>query len=800
MLRFSSVIAARRLMMPVALLAGLIPGLSYAVDEIIVTAQKREESLQDTPISISAFSAESLDKLGIEDSEQLAALTPGLVIQRDVIAKVVIRGIGAENFTVAGDPGVAINVDGTYVSRSSVAIFDLFDVERVEVLRGPQGTLYGRNATGGAINIISRKPTETFTGYGAADVGAYAKFRVESGFSGPISDNAQFRIAGMLHKRDGYTENVFPGLEGDLDELDSKDLWAGRATLSFQPTDDLSIDLRGEVYRDSSNPQPYKYTNDPVIYFGARDPGADALVSDPDPIYLDPTDDVASAGVPFANTTAGDLYTVSQGFEDVIPNSGRTFGDPFRSDTDALSATVTWDLPNGMAFKSITAYRDMEFDWLNDGDGLPEFLVTYFQNDDSELLTQELQLSSSSDGDLTWVAGLYWLDEESSSFIGIPIAGFANLLIDGTNDTTAYAVFGQADYKITDKLIVHAGARFSNEEKDVSYLYDRFSDVLGPDFLINVDDSDDWSSFTPRIGVDYFINDDVMVYGSVTKGFKSGGFNLLAVQSSYDEEEVVSFEIGTKTRLADDRIQLNASAFYMDYDDLQVGRVVNLSATIENAAKANMYGAELEFQADFTDNFNVIAGLSWLETEYDEFTTGDPGYQLGDNPVDPSDDPAPPSCGTLLPIPTPAERGDPVGYREADGYPDQQISLAGCELPRAPNFSGFVGASYVFNFGEGGDLELASNLQFVDDQFFTQFNRANVAQDSYSVWNARLTWRTTDNKVAIALYGENLSDEEYFTNSLESGVPTAGVDAAVPQYFVGAPRTWGIKAQFNFGE
>jgi iron complex outermembrane receptor protein len=416
----------------------------------------------------------------------------------------------------------------------------------------------------------------------------------------------------------------------------------------------------------------------------------------------------------------------------------------------------------------------MEFDWLNDGDGLEAFLVTYFQNDDSDLFTQEFQLLSADDGPLTWVAGLFYLDESSDSFIGIPINGFANLLIDGTADTTAYAVFGQATYAFTDGLRGILGLRYNYEEKEVSYVYDRFGTVT----TVNGED-DDWNSVTPKIGIEYDISDDSMLYGTVTNGFKSGGFNLLAVQSSYDEETVWSYELGAKNRFLDGRLQLNANVFYMDYDDLQVGKVVNLSATIQNAAKANMYGAEVEVSAEVTDQLRVDAGVSWLETEYDQFETEDPGYQLGDNPVDPSDDPAPPDCGTLIGGST--------------------IDLAGCELPRAPNFSGFLAAAYVVPLGGAGDLTLAGNLQYTDDQYFTQFNRDAVAQDSYSVWNARVTWGSADGAVQVALYGENLGDEEYFTNSLESGVPTGGVDPVVPQNFVGAPRTWGVKVQYNFG-
>lgn len=707
-------------------------GTSGALEEIVVTAEKREASLQDTAISISAFSAEQLREGGIQTSEQLTGFTPGLVIQRDVIGKVVIRGVGTENFTIAGDPGVAISADGAYLARSSTSIFDLFDLERVEVLRGPQGTLYGRNATGGAINFISNRPTEEFEAFFQGDFGEFSKTRLEAAISGPISDRLLGRFSALVHKRDGYTDNVFPDVGRGLDELDDKDLFAARGQLTWLAADNVTVNLKADIYRDDSNPPPYKYTDDPLIFLG---------------------------GVPFPNPLGSDLRTVSQGFEFRIPGSERSIDDAGRWDQSGFLATVDWDISDTLAFRSLTSYRDVDFEWLNDGDGLAAFLVTYFQVDTSDQFSQEFQLSSSNDGPLNWIVGTYFLKEEGESFIGIPLPlGFdlpLSVLIDGESETTAYALFGEMSYDFTDQLRLNLGGRYSYEEKDVFYIDDRSS--LGG-AAVTVNDSDSWNSFTPKVGLDYFVNDDVMLYGSITRGFKSGGFNLLAVQPSYDEEEITSFEVGAKSRLADGRVQLNASLFHYDYDDLQVGKVVNLSATIQNAAAATIYGSEVELRALLTDNFQIDWGVSFLNTEYDDFETQDPG--------------------------TP---GAPV------------ISLAGNELPRAPDVTSSLSGRYTWPVNNGGSVELWGNWQFTGEQYFTQFNRDNVRQKAYNVWNARLTYRSPDDRWSVALYGDNILDEDYLTNTLESGVPTPGVDPVAPQSFLAAPRVWGVTFRYNLG-
>jgi iron complex outermembrane receptor protein len=703
---------------------------SQQIEEIVVTAEKRVSSLQDTSISISVFSGEELNDLGITDSEQLSYYTPGLVIQRQVIGKVTMSGVGNENLTIGGDPSVALHLDGSYVARSSVANFDFFDVERIEVLRGPQGTLYGRNATGGAINVISNKPSEESEKILNMSFGNYSSTRLDGAISGPINDTTLGRISFLHAERDGYTKNIFPGAaDRDLDELDTQDLTAVKAQLHFKPSDTLSIELMADSYKDSSNPVAYKYLMWPLPWML--------------PSY---------APVPFPNGVhPDDIRTVSEGFEFHIPGSDRTLETAGEWNQNGLSAKITLDLESGNTFFSHTSMRDIDSMWLNDGDGIDVFLVNYFQRENSEQFTQEIRLSSADNNDLNWIVGGFYIKEDAETFIGIPLPlGLdlpLNLLIDGEHETTAHAFFGQLTKNINEKIRLNVGLRYNHENKKVKYQDDRF-------FVVSqVSGDETWNSFTPRIGIDYFMSDDSMLYANVSKGFKSGGFNLLAVQSAYDPEFVWSYEVGLKRTLNEGRLQTNLSAFYYDYTDMQVGRVENLQSILLNAAASTIKGAEIEVVALVNDNFRIHANAAFLNTNYDDFLTQDPG---------------------------------------SPGVPIKQ--LAGNDLPRSPNMTGNIIGIYTVMLGNGSELILNGSFQKQGKQFFTQFNRESVSQDSFNLLNFNATYKP-NNKFELSFYIHNITDEDYITDILESGVVTG---QTVPQGVFGPPKTYGMKMSINF--
>ena len=712
-------------------------GRSGVLEEITVTAERREASIQDVPMSITALSGESLTKAGIQNTQDLVNLTPGLIVQRSVVGKISIRGVGNENYTIAGDPGVAVHTDGIYVARASAGLFDLFDIGRVEVLRGPQGTLYGRNATGGVINIVPTAPSEETSGYLRAELGNYNKRRYEAAVGGALGDSGfTGRVALMGAWRDGYTTNIFPGADTrDLDELDNQDLWAYRAQLAWDGGGIFRARFSTEYLHDNSNLPPYKYINQP-------------------------------AALPNENYLLGKDRTVSQGYETQVPGALRDVGsdeDVFKTFQRGHALHLDWDL-GGMTLKSITGYRETEFNWVNDGDGADVFYVNYDQQDDSEQFSQEIQLASDTDGDLSWILGAFYFEEEGDSWIALPFTfGFGlpfYIEIDGGAETEATAVFGEVKYAISDALTVTVGARYTNEDRSTDYVYDiNFGNL----FRRVVDDDDSFSAATPRLVLDYRVSDDVSLYASATRGFKSGGFNMLAVQPGFKEEKVWNFEAGVKSELADGRVRLNGNVFYMDYTDMQVGQIVNLSSVLTNAGESRIYGAELELAALPVEQLELGATVAYLNTEYEDFCTGDPTKPLA--PID-------------------------AGCTAAD-----PIQLKGNELPRAPELAVTASATWTIPMADGSDLALRADARYQSDTYFTQFNRPLVSQDSYTVVNARLTWTSANDGFSFGVWANNLFDEDYYTEVLESG---AFNPQLVAQGYVAPPRTYGVSTEYRF--
>lgn len=745
---------------------------SAALEEVVITAEKRATNLQDTPISIAAFSGDDLERAGIASTDGLANLTPGLNIQKEVIGKVVIRGVGTENFSVGSDPGVAIHQDGVYLARSSVAIFDFFDIERIEVLRGPQGTLYGRNATGGVLNIISRKPEPELGGYAKVDIGNFAKKRLEGVFNTPVNDSVAFRVSALWAERDGYTENKFANAGAlGIDQLDNQELWAARAQLSFEPSPTFEGLLQIDVSRDDSNPTAFKYfthaDGDPNIYW--------TLPSD---------------------QRLRSLREVSQGYERNILNSDRLVPSIGRAYTDAANLKLTWDLGD-VQLMSQTAYRETVFSWLNDGDGTDVFFVTYFQDDDSKQTTQEFQLSNTDEGALKWILGAFYLKEESKTFSGLAFTGLSlggpgspeGILIDGESNTESYSAFGQATYSFNDRLRVIGGVRYTKDSKQGDMLYNLAGLIFLPQFLgfpagLEWSDvlDDSWSAVTPKVGVDFDFTDDVMGYVSATRGFKSGGFNLIGRQGPYDPEFLWSYEAGLKTRLADGRVIANFSAFQYNYKDMQVGKITNASDVLTNAGEATLRGLEAEIRAALGGGFELNAGMSILDAKFDEFLTEDPAV----TPLPAGGD----ASSSLGPYAGPCESR--TGPFVAGS---QAVSLAGCDLRRAPPFTGNIGLSYTTPLNDG-EFSIRGDYSYKDKQYFTQFNRDEVAQDGFGLLSLRAGWQSDDDRWGVTVYVDNLTDEDYYLTVLESGIAPAG--GLVPQSVMGPPRTVGVSVRVGF--
>lgn len=548
------------------------------IKEIVVTAQKVSSTLMETPAAVSAFDSEQLESAVIRDINDISMLEPNLIISQELVSKVFLRGVGTENLTSGGDPGVALHVDGVYVARTSAANFDLYDIERVEVLKGPQGTLYGRNATGGAINIISRAPTNDFGGDARVEFGNYDHIRVGGTLNLPLVDNKLLGRINVVHsRRDGYTKNYTTGVP-----LDDEDLDAARLRLRYLPTDALAIDVTAD-YSDSDNRQaPFKIMEEALSIFELP---------------------------PFDGYDPADRRHVAHDVEDVMDQRQK-----------GVAVEVNWDL-GAASLTSVTGYRDTHFYSLFDGDSTDRNYQNFDDHSDFTQYSQELRLASGSPGPLRWVAGVYYFNDRGTSQVFIEVPGFGfNIDHQARLKTEAYAVFGQATYSITERLRLTAGLRYSNEERRARQTSD-FGDGNPPAFQ---DMRRDDSAWTPKYGIEYSLDDGTLLYANLTKGFKSGGFVFNGFQPAYSPETVWVWDAGLKAGLFDGRMQARVAAFYYDYSNMQVSVFENFVGTIKNAADATIYGTEVEIAARPMAGLDVNLALSLLHTEYDEFVTQDP--------------------------------------------------------------------------------------------------------------------------------------------------------------------------------
>ena len=701
----------RRGLLGVLSLALMMPAIanaqddSSAIEEIVVTAQKREQSLQEVPISIRAFSAEALEKSNIESTWDLQGATPNLTVSGNVrTAQVFIRGIGSLQTGGSGDSSSTVHLDGVYLARPEALLGDFLDVERVEILRGPQGTLYGRNSAGGTINVISKMPTDELTGYASLLLGNYNKIRTRAGVSGPIGDKWKGRLSVMQSRHDPYTTNIN---SGGVDGFDDEDAYWVRGMLEYDPSSTVNVLLSYDISRYKDNGA----TNVPVS------------VSQP-PL----------ANQPFVIPT--DIHVA-----DVIDQGGRS--REF-SEFWGLSGIVTWDLDN-FSVKSVTAYRETFQDTFFPTPAQPFLFANFSPTINQHQISQELQFLSNSDGPLSWVAGLYLFDENVTFDTGVDLFFLnpvLNLNFNSERDISAYAAFAEITYALSDAFDITAGARFSDEERERS--------VNGQT------DKKSWDAVTPRLVLRYHANDETMVYGSVSRGFKSGAFaNYFGAAPPVNPEFVWSYEAGVKTTVLDDRMQINLAAFFYDYTDLQVQSFDQSTgiAVAANATDSEVTGVEVEVVWAPVDDLLINFSGAWLDAKYLDFFTLNNVVETG-NP------------GTL------------------------PVDLSGNQLPGSAKVSYSLSSEYGWDVGSGR-MSIRGEYNWLDDVFFSPFNNPLSGQSSYGLLNGRIEYVFADDRWKVALFGRNLADEDYFTSSV--ALPNQGAIYGA----AGDPRTYGIQVSFQ---
>jgi iron complex outermembrane receptor protein len=744
-----------------------LPVAGHAAEEleaVVVTAQKRTESLQKVPTAVTVVSGETIQELGITRAEDLVKLSPGLAGTKagGVLTQFYIRGVGNYGTNAFAEAAVATSFNGVNLSRPTTLDAMYFDLERVELLKGPQGTLYGRNATGGAVNIIAKRPTRDLEGSTGVEFGNYSARKVNAALSGPVTDAWSLRGAAQWVERDGFFS----------DGYEDEDTRAVRFTALYEPSDAVSWlttidyeDIGGKGGGGAITP----YLEPGNEWIGATDPRSNAVLT--------------AFSLPFTRGPIGS----PEGFTDIL-----SFG---------IASELNWNLDT-VSLTVLPAFRHSEVEYLS---WAPGFQV--YEYDKTDTASLELRLASTGDGRLQWVAGAFYMDEDTSSdgyflqqvrvwsppFVFPPTLGplspNENSTVNHYDLTTeAWALFGQGTLSVTDELRFTAGFRYTSEDKGMEG-WNRTNppDFPGPSpaFSITTPGSGSWSETTWRAGVEYDLTEDSLVYANISTGFKAGGFfseqpasqAACSTGNTFEPETLTAYAIGTKNRFNGGRLQLNAEAFYWDYEDHQEPHL-GFSAcgyTIfptENIGQATMQGLDLEMQLAVADNGRLGLQLQYLDATFDEFsfTTFSGGGNPGDNGGN----------GAF---------GCPAS---ALGGPLWLVNCDGKDAIRAPEWSGTVSYRHLFPVGNGGNVILDLRTQFASETFIAIDYRPASLQGSYSMSDASLAYEAAGGKWMVSVWGRNLEDEAVKTNSFTTPFTLVNYTQ------LRAPRTWGVSAGLRF--
>jgi iron complex outermembrane receptor protein len=728
--------------------------------EIVVSARRREERLIDVPVAVSAFGQADLQRFQAVDLSGLQAAAPNVNIVQGrgsaASANIFIRGLGQPDALQTFDPAVGIYVDGVYLSRIQGALLNLFDVERIEVLRGPQGTLYGKNTTGGAISIVSRKPDlNTVKAEASALYGSYNQVVLNGYVSAPLAgDRVALSLAGQWDKRDGLvTDPLTNRRYNDRDSL------TFRGILRAKPTEALEILVSGD-YNRQRNALTLGYPTAPLLQT-----------------------DFALGAVQLVPAAPYGAYNfrASTSFRG---NEGQ------RLDHWGVNLTANWALTDTLTLTSITSWRKLDPKLFVDIDASQAELGDVYVGIDQRQFSQEVQLKWSGDR-FSGVVGLFYLNENVRShqeayaddlfaFAGTPLTFLRT--IDDEQNTKSYAVFGQASYKFTDRLSLTAGLRYTHEERT----YDRFtttaSNLPGLNGLafsfpgslpapFNADNKAEYDAWTPSLTLAFKPGENSQIYASASRGFKAGGFNGRAngladltqvvngvptLVTRFDPETVWTYEGGAKASFLDGRVYLAGTVFYSDFRDFQarVGGGAVAAFPVLNAGRMSIWGAELEAVVKPTAMWTVRTSLGWLDATYDEFNDGRRPPTFSCNPT------------------------------------GNQIT---CAPAFAPPLSLTLATDYRIPLGDAGTVTLGGDARFVDRHFLSVDNRPGLVEPGYWLANAFIRFDDADRRWYLQGGVKNLTNARYRTDGQEfSSV------ANIQTVYFGDPRTFNVMVGFRF--
>ncbi len=788
---------AHALLVAFAVPAGAVFPAAFAqemvLEEIVVTATRRTETdVQTTPVAVSAVNGEEFSKLFAQDIGEIALYVPNFsaaTVTGFNAASFAMRGAAETDIIVYFDPKVGVIVDDFVVPHVQTQLLEPFDIEAVEVLRGPQGTLFGKNTTAGAVVVRTKRPELDTTSVDASiQYGKFDDVKARGAVNFPLGERAAFRFAGIYQKSDGYYENgkvdnpidLFGAglgdagladgspVAGDGDNVGGKDIFSGRAKLLVEPTERWTVVGQLELIKDRSDPLPV--VNDTPA-------GAGQLAT----LFG------------FPGVTSGDPIDQAGIHRSSVVN----LDDEQEVDVFGIYLNTEYELDNHTLY-GLIGYREQD-------SRLPsEYLGTAYESffaatrdDDRETLQIEGRIASDLDGQFNYVVGGFYQTNDVEfcvlqqlgllEFFGSAVPGVLDndnpLLLCNRQDATAYAAFADVTIDVTDRFQLGLGARYTYEEKDyiareglptlLIFPGGTFDEPLdGADFSLAStfvrEDDEDWSEPTWRVTGSYHFNEDVFGYATISRGFKSGGYNDQAGSGgfanfpvqAYDPEFATSYEVGVKTNLADNRVRLNATYFSVNYEDFQRSTVVSVPGTAFqetrtfNAAEVDAQGIELEFMALVSANLTVRANLGWLDTEYDKF----------------------------------------VFDRNRDGVLED---FSGRDVVRSPEITAGIDVTYDHDIGASGRLRFNANFNYEDENTYYYNDDIGEAFDTIleerSIINASVTWTDAQDRFYVSVFGKNLTDDRYKTAS-----QAVGVLWTFSNY--GPPRVWGVEIGTHFSQ
>ncbi len=752
---------------------------------IIVTASRRETDLKDTPISITAFASEDLEARSLVDLSEISSFAPNLTFNSATepgganSAQIFIRGVGQQDYIITADPGVGIYLDGVYLGRAAGGVLDLNDVARVEVLRGPQGTLFGRNTVGGAVNVVT-KPIDNEGGEIGITLGQDNRVEISGSAAIRPTDTIGARFSARYLSRDGFGESETTGQEfGD----DSSFTMLGK--VQWEPSENWSVTITADYRTEDKNPAFSFVTGaDPIEFATVPGPGGAAIA--PPGIFIPVgfnqiVRPQLAPNLPNIESVA-DLQTANSS------TNGSNVEGFSESETFGISSIIEFQTDSDITFKSITSYRSLDLAFAADNDATPYDISEIDADINQSQFSQELQAYGDTGG-ISWILGAFYFDENAQdnsenrvfkdrfvalsnspiNIIGLPCtiapipgppgcagnpANFGldtNLRTESEIDIENFALFGHLDIKLTDILSLEAGLRWSKETKQFTTSLTRLASGLAAVPLTTVEDS--WSSFTPKFGVHLRPDDDTLIFASFSKGFKSGTFNGRSLSQGavqpVEPEELDAYEVGAKTSFGDGRVFVSLTGFYNDYKGVQLQFVEagpgGVAVQFDNAGDAEIYGAELEITARPTPNLNIGFTGGWISSE----------------------------------------------LTNVDAAAANAGFVEGTKLSKTPELTFTLSGAYTFELANESELTVRADYAWTDD-FFHQRNEDPLSlQESYGLLNTRVTWTNGKGNVELAGFVTNLTDEQFFNTILvgstriATGYPARG-------------RQWGVSTKFRF--